>query len=128
MRIISRYTITKPDFRHIINILKSYVLEYNEKFTFYLIIYKWKLHFSDTINIVESPTCSSIYNPDYLRDLLLSKINYFERYGGKFSHISEMSITFISDLRNVTYEQYLTIPKPMIEWRFNILLSRNPDL
>ena len=39
-----------------------------------------------------------------------------------------MNIIFISDFKNMTYEHYLTIPKPRIEWSFNILLSRNPEL
>ena len=84
-----------------------------------------KITFSDTIINVESPTCYSIYNFYYLRDFLLSKINYFESNGHKFSHISEMNITFITDQRNMTYEHYLKIPKPMLEWRLNAILAKN---
>ena len=45
-----------------------------------------------------------------------------------FSHISEMNITFISDLKDSTYEHYLSITKSMIEWKLNILLAKNPKL
>ena len=39
-----------------------------------------------------------------------------------------MSITFISDLRDMTYKQYHNHSKPMIEWRLNLILAKNPQL
>ena len=56
------------------------------------------------------------------------KFDAFERLGHLFSHVSETTFTFRSTPDKITYEHYLTIPKPMIEWRFNILLCRNPEL
>ena len=56
MSIISRYTVTNPDFLHIDNILTNYVLDYNKKLAFYLIECKWKLPFSDTIVSNKSDT------------------------------------------------------------------------
>ena len=79
MKIISRYSVTNPDFLHIEFILKNYVLDYKKKFAFYLIICKWKLHFSDTIVSVNSNTWYSISDCFYLRIFLSSKIKYFER-------------------------------------------------
>ena len=38
-----------------------------------------------------------------------------------------MNITLISDLRNMTYEQYFTQPKPMLEWKLNAILTKNPE-
>ena len=58
----------------------------------------------------------------------MSKIEYLENDGHKFSHISEMNIVFITDLRNMTYEHYLKIPKPMIEWTIIKKLANNPKL
>ena len=48
--------------------------------------------------------------------------------GYKFSHISEINITFISDLRVMTYEHCHTQPKQMIEWVLNKKLRKNPEL
>ena len=42
--------------------------------------------------------------------------------------MSEMNIVFITDLRNITYEYYLKIPKPMIEWTLIKKLATNPNL
>ena len=39
-----------------------------------------------------------------------------------------MNITFITELRNMTYGHYLQIPKPMIEWRINVILAKNPEI
>ena len=64
----------------------------------------------------------------FQRNLLLSKINYFERYDHKFSHISEMNITFIANWRKLTYEYYLSLPKPKIEWKMNAILHKKPQL
>ena len=126
--IIFRYIVPNPDFLNIENILKNYVLEYNQKHEFCTIICKWTLHFSDTITSVKSYPWRNISSGFYLRNFLVSKIKYFESYGSKFSHISEMNITFITDLRNMTYEYYLTQPKLMLEWKLNAFLYKNPRL
>ena len=39
-----------------------------------------------------------------------------------------MNITFISDLRNMTYEYYLQQPKTMLEWKLNAIVAKNPEL
>ena len=100
-----------------------------KKFVLYIIICKWKLHFLDTIINVKSDRLNNIYIPRRkLKSYLISKIEDFESVGHKFSHISEMNIVFISDLRNMTYEHYLKIPKPMIEWTIIRKLATNPKL
>ena len=38
-----------------------------------------------------------------------------------------MNITFISDLKNMTYEHYLNQPKTMLEWKLNGKLAKNPQ-
>ena len=38
-----------------------------------------------------------------------------------------MNISFITDLRNMTYEHYLKQPMHMIEWFFNKMLAENPE-
>ena len=127
--IICKYTIENPSFLHIENILKNYVDDYNKKFEFYSISCKWKLHFSDTIINVKSHRLYNIFRAGWnLRRNLISKIEYLENDGHKFSHISEMNIVFITDLRKMTYEHYLMLPKPMIEWTIIKKLAINPKL
>ena len=91
---------------------------------------KLKLHFSDVIVIVEND--KYYWDPlsahDDFSKFILSKIDAFERLGLLFSHVSETTFLFISTLDKITYKHYLTIPKPMMECRFKILLRRNPDL
>ena len=70
MSIISRYSVTNPDFVNVDNILKNYVLDYNKKFSFYLIICKWKLHFPDTFVNVESKTWYIVSAGYYLGDFV----------------------------------------------------------
>ena len=127
MNIISRYNVPNPDFLQIESILKNYILDSNKKFAFYLIICKWKINFSDTIIDVKSARWYSVSGGYYLRDFVLSKLEFFERHGHKFSHISKMNIIFISDLRNMKYEHYLNQPKTMLEWKLNALLAKNPE-
>ena len=87
------------------------------------------MHFSDTIINVKSDRLYDIHRAVWnLRRNLMSKIEYFESNGHKFSHITDMNIVFITDLRNMTYEHYLKIPKPMIEWRLNAILAKNPEI
>ena len=91
---------------------------------------KLKLLFSDVITIVKNDKyywtpLSALVD---FRKFILSKIDALERLGQLFAHVSETTFTFISTPDKITYEHYLTIPNPMIEWRFKILLSRNPEL
>ena len=39
-----------------------------------------------------------------------------------------MNITYITDLRNMTYKNYLNQPKCMFEWKLNAILAKNPEL
>ena len=39
-----------------------------------------------------------------------------------------MNIVFITDLMNATYDHYLKISKPMIEWNIIKKLANNPKL
>ena len=127
--IISKFTIENPSFFHMNDILKKYVDDYNKKFILYIIICKWKVHFSDTIINIKSDRLYNIHIPSRkLKPYLISKIEYMENYGHKFSHISEMNIEFISSLRNMTYEHYLRIPKSMLEWTMIKKLATNPHL
>ena len=127
--IISKYSVENPSFLHMEDILKKYVDDYNKKFVLYIIICKWKLHFSDTIINVKSNRLYNIHRPGWeLRPYLISKIEYMENYGHKFSHISEMNIEFISSLRNMTYEHYIKIPKSMLEWTMIKKLATNLQL
>ena len=127
--IISKYTVENPNFLHMQDILKKYVDYYNKKFVIYIIICKWKLHFSDIIINVESNRLYNIHRGGWkLRSYLISKIEDQEYNGHKFSHISEMNITFISKLRNMTYKHYLQIPKSMLEWTMIKKLANNPQL
>ena len=38
-----------------------------------------------------------------------------------------MNITFITDLRNMTYEHYLNQPICMFDWKLNAILAKNPE-
>ena len=110
-------------------ILKEYIDNYNKKFVLYIINIKWKVHFLDNVIDIKSDRLCNLYIPSKkLRPYLISKIDYFENEGYIFSHISEMNIKFISNMRNITYEEYLKIPKPMIEWTLIKKLASNPDL
>ena len=123
--IIFRYVIQNPDFLKIENTLKNYVLDYNKKFEYYTTICKWILHFSNNIVSVKTNLMSNISMGYYLRNFLGSKIKYFESHDHICSHVSEMNITFMADLKRMTYEFYLSLPKSMIEWKFNSILHKN---
>ena len=63
----------------------------------------------------------------FLREFLLSKTKYYEIRKHTYSHISEMNITFISDLTLMTYKYYLQQPKSMMEWRLNFIMAKYPQ-
>ena len=62
-----------------------------------------EIAFSDTIIIVKSDRLYKIRRAGWnLKRNLMSKTEYFESNGHKFSHISELNIVFITDLTNTT--------------------------
>ena len=68
------------------------------------------MRFSDTIINVKSDRLCNIHRAGWnLRRNLMSKTEYLESNGHKFSHISEMNIVFITDLTNTTYDHSLKI-------------------
>ena len=87
------------------------------------------MHFSDTIINVKSDRLYNIHRGGWnLRRNLMLKIEYFESNGHKFSQIPEMKNVIITDLTNTTYDHYLKISKPMIEWTLIKKLAKNPKL
>ena len=124
----TRYCVKNPAFLEIEDILEKHVYDYIGRFVFYDIICEWQLDFDNNIICVKSEKKYNIRSFGDLRRDLISKIDHFEREGYKFFHICEMKITFITNLRNMTYKHYLNQPKSMIEWKLNEKLSRNPEL
>ena len=48
----------------------------------------------------------------------MSKVEYFTTEGHRFSHKSEMTLTFINNFKKITLKYYLKQPKILLEWRF----------
>ena len=55
-------------------------------------------------------------------------MKFFESHDHKIYHISEMNITFIANWKRRTYENYLSLPNCMLEWKLNAILHENPHL
>ena len=64
----------------------------------------------------------------YLRRSLIFEIENFAIDGYKFSHISKMTLTFIANFNNITYEYYLKQPESVLGWRLIEKLVLNPQL
>ena len=126
--VVNRYCVKNPTFLQIEGILKKHVYDYNKRFGFFIIICEGKLDFDNTIICVKSERKYNIHSFWDVRRYLITKIDYFERQGYKLFHICEKNITFLSDLRNMTYEHYLKQPKQKIEWVLNKKLHKNPVL
>ena len=107
MSIIKDYHVKNPEFFEIENILKKHVLEFIKKFDFFIIICGCKIYFDDRVMHIKSNNLSNIQNHLSLKRCLIKCIDDFESRGDNFSHIEEMKIRFITDLRNMTYEHYL---------------------
>ena len=110
------------------DILKNHVYGYNERFGFYIIMCEWKLDFDNIIVCVKPERKYTNYSFWYLRRYLITQIDYLEKQGYIFSHICEMNVTLISDLRNMTYQLYILQPKTMLDGKMNEKSSRNPEL
>ena len=45
-----------------------------------------------------------------------------------YSHILELTITFVSRFENMTFDHYLTKPKSMLEWKLISMLDKNREI
>ena len=98
----SRYYIKNPNFVDVEELLRKYVNDYNKKSGLYLIICKFENIFND---LTYDFKISRMYNSHpyyYLRNTLISKIDYFTIEAHNFSHISKMTLTFITNNNIVT--------------------------
>ena len=118
----------KPEFFEMEVIFKKNLENYKRKFGFYLIICKWISNFTDTIILVKSEKMCKLHRGWKLGKYLITKIGSYSRRGYKFSNISQIKITFIEYLRNMTYEHCLKQPMHMIEWVLNKKLYKNAEL
>ena len=55
-----------------------------------------------------------------------SKIKIFKEQ--LCSQILELGITFVSLSENIRFDQYLTEPKSMLEWKVLAMLDKNPEI
>ena len=100
--IINKYSVKNPVLNEIEKILQKNVNNYIKRLEFYHIICNWKLQFVDTINDVKSKRIySNGLHCGLIKDLI-RKNNFFRRQGLRFSHILELTITFISSLNFMT--------------------------
>ena len=127
--IIARYQIQNSEFLDTVKILRKHISDYSKKFIFFITRCQCKLIFDiDKTNVSIEPDIYKTHLLFEFRRYLLEKITSFEKKGYKFSHISEMKITFITNRRYMTYELYLQQTKSMLEWTLIKKLTSNPNL
>ena len=116
--------------------MKKYVQENSKKFIFFYINCKWKLNFSSYHTgfiyanteykhffLLGSEPC------DMLETYLFTQIEYlYSKEALDTYHIGEMKITFISEVRFMTYHHYLDMPKQMVELNLIRKVHENPKL
>ena len=64
------------------------------------------------------------YTFNFSKRFILSRIKQDRYY---LSKIYEMKTSFISHIRNMTYEDYLRQPKSMCEIKLNEIIAKNPN-
>ena len=123
----------------------KYIADHRIKFVFFNIIVKWKVRKSDNSRMIIKKNITDkvnqILHGDYntvrfyhvecgsknLDRFLLSKILSSYLRPNQII-ILEMQITFMSEIKHVTYQQYLAQPKQTIEWSLIKVPNKNPKL
>ena len=115
--ISNKYEIMNHELCQINDIIKNHVTTYNRRFEYYTIFCSWNLLFDNDISIdVKSRVMYTfrVLHQNFEKNLK-NKINRCEKEGLKFSHVSEMNITFKTRLDHMTYRHFLEQPIPMVE-------------
>ena len=97
--VINKNTIMNSELCQRNDIITKNVNNYNRRFEYYEIVWKWKLVFDNDISFdVKSKVVFRIsVLSRNLEKNLKNKINHFERPGLEFSHKSEMKTTLITN-------------------------------
>ena len=65
-------------------------------------------------------------NQECINIAFISKIKLIKEE--LYSQILELRITFVSRFENITFDQILTKPKSMLEWKLVARLDKNPKI
>ena len=136
MSIVNRYCVKDPKVDKIKKILRQVVKEYSEILSFFLKTSKWKLHFSFYhTGFISANTEYKLFfllgcEPfDMLERYLLRQNEYlYSKEGLDTYHKGEMELTFISEVRFMTYNHYIVMPERMVEWNLIRKIHENPKL
>ena len=112
-KLVQTQTIIIPKNSNINRIFCDDVINQNQKYEYHTI---------EVIFENESDTIEFYYGNTPNKD-----IEFYIKHLN-FSHIFEMIIRTISDIRNMTYEFYIKQPKNMVEFKFNMNIAKNPHL
>ena len=128
--ITDTFIVQNPEIGDVRNILKDYIKKHHYRFIQFNIMCKWLLLFSDNsiVSPISNVTSASYKNITITTNKLFhwfySCINCARKRSLELISIREMKIVFKSYFRNITFNHYLEIPKPMIE----TVLNKNPEL
>ena len=112
-KLIQTHTIINPETSDLNRRIYDYVTNFNRKYEFYTNEVFLKNEFENSCfyfkNIPTNDKQFHIKHPNFL-------------------NTSEMIIKTISDIRNITYENYIKQPKHMFEFKLDMIIAKNPHL
>ena len=122
-----KHTIKNPNF-FVIDKISNYYIANHKKKNLFLFQCDSKIIFH-TDFLKPIPIETDFYHNTSLINLkrcLFYEIDNFIEKGYKFSHIDEMNITTINDKMFMAYDYYVTRPRPAVEIKLNMIISKNP--
>ena len=107
-------------------ILNNYISFHNKIFDFYFVNCEFVIEFDN--NFIAKIETNYFCNKDItnIKRYLLYDIDCFKSRGYKFYNINQMTINSISDRCNMTNENNINTPMPMVERRLNLKIAINP--
>ena len=132
--ITDTFIVQNPEISNVRNIFKEHIKNHHYRFIQFAVKCRWELCFSD--NSARSPISDLSFFSNKNINITTNKIfrwfyasiNHARKQGLELISIREMKIVFRSYFRNITFNHYLEIPKPMIETILNKKICNNPEL
>ena len=123
-----KHFIQNPPFVDLVKIFNEYITSHNEKFNLYFVKIDIKLLFDKKISPHIICELEIKQTKLHLKRFSLNWIENFSGRGYKFSHLSEMCITTISNKKFMSFDIYHRRPRQRIELELNLIFDDNPQL
>ena len=124
-----KITIEYPNLNNIDKIFHTHIIEYNNKYEYYLVRCEFILLFSTMQGYLLASSFLSDKKTMVFRKIFVENaIKKFKNEGFDFSHITQANIIIVCNKKYMTLDFYMKHKMHAIDWKLNATINKNKSL